>query len=107
MKRLPIRGGNWNNGASAGVFALNLNNARSNANTNIGARCALGDCQKQQAHAACWQNAPQKDALSLVLAWSYALVKNRKIKQMARSSSALRADVRSHRPSGIEGVFCG
>ena len=28
MKRLPIRGGNWNNGATSGVFALNLNNAR-------------------------------------------------------------------------------
>ena len=38
MKRLPIRGGNWNNAATSGVFALNLNNVRSNANTNIGAR---------------------------------------------------------------------
>lgn len=35
---LAISGGNWNNGANAGVFALNLNNARSNRNTNIGAR---------------------------------------------------------------------
>ena len=35
---LPIAGGNWNNGASAGVFALNLNNPRSNRNSNIGAR---------------------------------------------------------------------
>ena len=35
---VPIRGGNWNNGANAGVFYLNLNNARSNSNTNIGAR---------------------------------------------------------------------
>jgi hypothetical protein len=52
LKRLPIRGGNWNNGAISGVFALNLNNARSNANTNIGARPALGDRQKSQAHAA-------------------------------------------------------
>ncbi len=35
-----IRGGNWNNGANAGAFTLNLNNAPSNVNTNIGFRCA-------------------------------------------------------------------
>ena len=35
---VPIRGGNWNNGSNAGVFNLNLNNPRSNSNTNIGAR---------------------------------------------------------------------
>lgn len=35
------RGGNWNNGANAGVFYLNGNNSRSNANTNIGFRAAL------------------------------------------------------------------
>lgn len=35
---VPIRGGNWNNAASAGVFNLNCNNARSNSNANIGAR---------------------------------------------------------------------
>lgn len=40
-QRLPIRGGNWNNGANAGVFALNLNNLRTNVNTNIGFRVAL------------------------------------------------------------------
>lgn len=52
--RLPLRGGNWNNGSSAGLGALNLNNARSNANSNIGFRPALdyarsslptGNCQ--------------------------------------------------------------
>lgn len=36
-----IRGGNWNNGANAGRFALNLNNSLLNVNTNIGGRCAL------------------------------------------------------------------
>lgn len=36
-----LRGGNWNNGASAGTFALNLNNARSNVNDNVGFRAAL------------------------------------------------------------------
>jgi hypothetical protein len=39
--RLPIRGGNWNNGSKAGVFQLNLNNERSNSNNNIGFRSAL------------------------------------------------------------------
>lgn len=46
LPRLPIRGGNWNNGAIAGVRALNLNNARSNVNSNIGARPALVSRQK-------------------------------------------------------------
>jgi len=41
VKRLPIRGGNWNNGSNAGVFSLNLNNLRSNVNNNIGFRVAL------------------------------------------------------------------
>jgi len=35
-----IRGGNWNNGARAGVFSLNLNNSPSNTNYNIGLRGA-------------------------------------------------------------------
>ena len=39
--RLPIAGGNWNNGSNAGVFALNVNNRRSNSNGNIGFRSAL------------------------------------------------------------------
>lgn len=51
-KRLAIRGGNWNNGARAGVFALNVNNARSNANTNIGVRPALALSQKLSPRAA-------------------------------------------------------
>lgn len=37
----PISGGNWNNGSNAGVWALNLNNARSNSNTNVGCRLDL------------------------------------------------------------------
>lgn len=49
-ERLPIRGGNWNNGSRAGAFALNLNNARSNSNTNIGFRPASGDRQKAAAY---------------------------------------------------------
>jgi retron-type reverse transcriptase len=35
------RGGYWNNGTNAGVFYANLNNSRSNSNTNIGGRSAL------------------------------------------------------------------
>ena len=38
---LPLRGGNWDNAARAGVFALNLNNPRANSNGNIGFRAAF------------------------------------------------------------------
>jgi len=38
----PISGGNWNNSANAGVWALNLNNNRSNSNNNVGGRSDLG-----------------------------------------------------------------
>lgn len=41
MWRVPLRGGNWNNTSNAGLAALNLNNTRSNSNTNIGFRPAL------------------------------------------------------------------
>ena len=34
----PISGGNWNNSSNAGVWALNLNNSRTNSNNNIGFR---------------------------------------------------------------------
>ncbi|NAR91517.1 SUMF1/EgtB/PvdO family nonheme iron enzyme [Acinetobacter haemolyticus] len=40
-ERLPFRGGYWSSAASAGVFALNLNNARSRVYTNVGARPAF------------------------------------------------------------------
>lgn len=33
------RGGNWNNGANAGALSVNLNNAPSHTNSNIGFRC--------------------------------------------------------------------
>ena len=39
---LPFRGGSYNgNGVGAGVFALNLNNPRSNSNWDVGFRAAL------------------------------------------------------------------
>ena len=37
-KRAAKRGGNFNNGANCSLVALNLNNAPSNTNTNIGFR---------------------------------------------------------------------
>ena len=46
---MPYRGGNWNNGSQAGVFALNLNNARSNSNNNIGFRAASPVREKSKA----------------------------------------------------------
>ncbi len=51
-EQMPIRGGNWNNGAAAGPFALNVSNSRGNANTNIGFRPASGDRQMMRPHGA-------------------------------------------------------
>ncbi|MHB8182871.1 MAG: hypothetical protein ACYDDN_03845 [Candidatus Desulforudaceae bacterium] len=48
--RLPVRGGNWTNASNAGLFSLNLNNDRSNVNTNIGFRAASPCSQKGSAH---------------------------------------------------------
>ena len=39
-ERLPVAGGRWFSGASAGVFYLGLNNARSNSDGSIGFRSA-------------------------------------------------------------------
>ena len=41
MERLAFRGGNYNNGASDGLFALNLNETRTNRNRNRGFRPAF------------------------------------------------------------------
>jgi retron-type reverse transcriptase len=45
-KHTVLRGGNWNNGANDGPFCVNLNNAPSNVNNNIGFRC----CSEQEAN---------------------------------------------------------
>lgn len=58
MLRLPICGGNWNNGANAGVFNVNLNNPRSNANGNIGFRSALPS-KSDAAHLMGMQSVPR------------------------------------------------
>ena len=51
-RRAPLRGGSWNNGANCGLGALNLNNAPSNRNSNIGFRPALILRQKHSSYAA-------------------------------------------------------
>ena len=40
-ERLPVAGRGWGNGASAGVFDLNLNLARSSSGSNVGFRSAF------------------------------------------------------------------
>ena len=40
-ERLPLRGGNWGNGGGSGVFALNLNSARSSVGAAVGSRPAF------------------------------------------------------------------
>lgn len=62
--RLPIRGGNWNNGANAGASALNLNNPRSNANGNIGFRAALAPQARSRALKGRGQRTGQKGHIS-------------------------------------------
>ena len=39
--RCVIRGGNWNNGANAGVFYFNGNNSRAHVHWHVGFRSAL------------------------------------------------------------------
>ena len=41
IEAIPIRGGNWGSGATAGVFSLNLSYARSYAATSLGSRPAF------------------------------------------------------------------
>jgi hypothetical protein len=62
--RLPFRGGNWNNTSNAGVFALNLNNPRSNVNTNIGFRAALAPHVRSRALTGDGQHMGQKGHIS-------------------------------------------
>lgn len=68
-----ISGGNWNNGANAGVWALNLNNVRGNSNNNVGFR---SDSVPYMPHAACadWQRGSLRRALRRNLARQRPLV---------------------------------
>jgi hypothetical protein len=52
--RAAIWGGNFNNGAIAGVFYLNLNNAPSNANYNIGFRACKAQDFRPDAQEGSW-----------------------------------------------------
>ena len=64
---MPICGGNWNNEAKAGVFAVNLNNPRSNVNWNIGFRSALPSQSDVAGLRACFQNRGDKGFCFLCL----------------------------------------
>ncbi len=44
----PIVSANWNNSSNAGVWALNLNNVRTNANNNVGGRADSGSLRSLQ-----------------------------------------------------------
>ncbi|PMK93211.1 RNA-dependent DNA polymerase [Vibrio lentus] len=65
--RFPLRGGNWNNGSNAGLGALNLNNARSNTNSNIGFRPALDNARSNHSTECCQCNY-EKDAFASAIA---------------------------------------
>lgn len=68
MMRFPIRGGNWNNGANAGLGYLNLNNSRANSNGNIGFRPALDDSARSKCLKGHCQSHIQKDAAASAIA---------------------------------------
>lgn len=57
-----ISRGNWNNGSNAGGRNRNLNNARSNANNNVGLAC---DSMPYMPYAACdcWQRGSLRRAV--------------------------------------------
>ena len=57
-----ISRGNWNNGSNAGVRNRNLNNARNNANNNVGLAC---DSMPNTPHAVCtvWQRGSLRRAV--------------------------------------------
>lgn len=63
--RLFNCGGNWTNGASAGVFYLNGNNSRTNANINRGFRSALPPRQILQTHGFAFSTEVIKGSVSL------------------------------------------
>ncbi len=67
-----ISRGAWNNGSNAGVRNRNLNNARNNANNNVGLACdsmpnmpyaACADRQRGSLRRAVWRNVLQQSPL--------------------------------------------
>lgn len=67
MIRIPRRGGNWNNGSNAGLGALNLNNERSNRNSNNGFRPALYQARSIDSTESCQCNI-KKDVFASAIA---------------------------------------
>lgn len=65
--RWPYRGGSYNNGSNAGVFYVNLNNPRSNANGNLGFRSALPCSQMLYTYWVHSQYRGVKDSVSFAL----------------------------------------
>jgi len=57
------RGGNWNNGADAGPFCANLNNAPTDTNNNIGFRCC--NSSRSQIHYLYGDNKQRKRTTSI------------------------------------------
>jgi len=66
LLRAAIRGGNFNNGANAGVFYLNLNNAPSNSNYNIGFRA----CNAQDSMAGYHGSISRDQSICALESWS-------------------------------------
>lgn len=56
LKLALIVGGNWNNSATAGVFASNWNNNRSNTNNNNGFRASDYDSSPDSMICADWRH---------------------------------------------------
>lgn len=67
--RLPICGGNWNNTSNAGVFNVNLNNPRTNANGNIGFRSALLSYARTGQFKDCGSARDLKESISAPTVW--------------------------------------
>jgi len=51
-----ISGGYWNNTSNAGVWALNLNNNRTNSNVNVGLRASDYDATSRPAARVQWSH---------------------------------------------------
>ena len=64
-----ISGGNWNNAAVAGVWSLNLNNARGDSNNNVGFRS--DSMQEPKTSLACLA---KRESLSRLAAKRYAKI---------------------------------
>jgi len=60
MQRLALRGGNYNNASGAGLFALNLNNSRTNRTRNVGFRPALAPIRQKPRGYGCWDGTGAK-----------------------------------------------